>query len=194
MAHSSRTLWTRKLTGKSLPVAQAAPLGLSSKGLSGIILGIDPSLRGTGLALIDVQGDSRSLLYSQRVYLPASKGFFACLGLLSESLETLLKRFHPQHAALEQTIYVQNTRVAQILGAARGALIATLMRHGITSLQEYPPTRIKQAITGSGRASKEQVQRTVQALLSCSALPSLDESDAAATALCHAFCGVVAPV
>jgi len=91
-----------------------------------------------------------------------------------------------RHVALEQTIYVQNFQTAQILGAARGAAIAAAALQGLPVF-EYPPLRVKQAVAGSGRASKEQLARTVMAHLGHSRALAFDEADAAGVALCHAF-------
>jgi crossover junction endodeoxyribonuclease RuvC len=94
---------------------------------------------------------------------------------------------HPvDHVALEKTIYVQNISTAQVLGAARGAAIAAAALAGC-EVFEYPPLRVKQAVVGRGHASKEQVARTVMALLGHGRSLALDESDAAGVALCHAF-------
>ncbi len=91
-----------------------------------------------------------------------------------------------RHVALEQTIYVQNIRTAQILGAARGAAIAAAALQG-KPVFEYPPLRVKQAVVGAGHASKEQMARTVMALLGHGRTLAFDEADAAGVALCHAF-------
>jgi crossover junction endodeoxyribonuclease RuvC len=72
------------------------------------------------------------------------------------------------------------------LGAARGAAIAAVAVAGLT-VYEYPPLRIKQAVVGFGRASKEQVARTVKSLLELQSVLKFDEADAAAVALCHAY-------
>ena len=88
--------------------------------------------------------------------------------------------------AVEQTIYVQNFQTAQILGAVRGAVIAAAAVRGFPVF-EYPPLRIKQAVVGYGRASKEQLARTVVQLLGHEKELDFDEADAAGTALCHAM-------
>jgi crossover junction endodeoxyribonuclease RuvC len=100
--------------------------------------------------------------------------------------EVLARAPGVRHVALEQTIYVQNFQTAQILGAARGAAIAAAALQGLPVF-EYAPMRVKQAVAGTGRASKEQVARTVRALLRHAATLPLDESDAAGVALCHAY-------
>jgi crossover junction endodeoxyribonuclease RuvC len=91
-----------------------------------------------------------------------------------------------RHVALEQTIYVQNFQTAQILGAARGAAIAAVALRGLPVF-EYPPLRVKQAVAGSGRASKEQMARTIRSLLGHARTLAFDEADAAGVAICHAF-------
>jgi crossover junction endodeoxyribonuclease RuvC len=109
-----------------------------------------------------------------------------CLGEIFKTVDTFIATHAPTHAAFEQTIYVQNFQTAQILGAARGAAIAAAAARGLPVF-EYPPLRVKQAVCGFGRASKEQVIRQMTSLLALPAnLPS-DEADATAVALCHAL-------
>ncbi|MEK9983194.1 MAG: crossover junction endodeoxyribonuclease RuvC, partial [Opitutae bacterium] len=91
-----------------------------------------------------------------------------------------------RHVAIEDTIYVQNFQTAQAMGASRGAAIAAAAMRDIPVF-EYAPLRIKQAVVGNGRASKEQVARTVRALLANHELLDYDEADATAAALCHAM-------
>ena len=91
-------------------------------------------------------------------------------------------------ASIEETIYVQNFRTAQAMGASRGAALSVLARLGL-SVEEYAPKRIKMAVTGHGSATKEQVGRMVRSVLGLNHDLPLDESDAAAAALCHAYTG-----
>jgi crossover junction endodeoxyribonuclease RuvC len=91
-----------------------------------------------------------------------------------------------RHVAMEQTIFVQNFQTAQILGAARGAAMAAAALFD-RPIFEYAPLRVKQAVVGAGRASKEQMARTVMALMGHGRPLASDEADAAGVALCHAF-------
>lgn len=190
MARSSvRQLWKAKLEGrlaeKSWP--DAADLIPSRPSYAGRVLGIDPSLRGTGLALVEfVPGRMPVLLRCQTLKIPAKHPMPYCLGEIHRAVSAFLADFEPGHVALEQTIYVQNFQTAQILGAARGAAISAAALRG-KDVFEYPPLRVKQAVSGRGQASKEQVARTVMGLLGHGRTLALDESDAAAVALCHAF-------
>ena len=108
------------------------------------------------------------------------------LAEIHRAVSAFVQDFQIKHVALEQTIYVQNFQTAQILGAARGAAITAVALHDLPVF-EYAPLRVKQAVVGAGRASKEQMARTVMGLLGHGRQLASDEADAAGTALCHAF-------
>jgi crossover junction endodeoxyribonuclease RuvC len=158
----------------------------ASRGAKAIILGIDPSLRGTGLAVIDTRGSTPRLLASLTLKLAPKLAPYECLGQIADAVESLAKQHSVTEAAIEETIYVQNFRTAQAMGASRGAALSVLARLGAT-VREYAPKRIKMAITGHGAASKEQVGRMVKSVFGLDHELPLDESDAAAVALCHAY-------
>ncbi len=190
---SSRSLWTAKLSGKPIPEPKARPASPGTQDIlarreafNGVVLGIDPSLRGTGLALVVFKpGEPAKILDSMTVKNKASLSFAACLGEIARQVTSMLDKAPVASVALEQTIYVQNFQTAQILGAARGAAITPAAMRGLPVF-EYAPKRIKQAATGNGRASKEQVAAMVKAMLGLPEPLPLDEADAAATAICHA--------
>jgi crossover junction endodeoxyribonuclease RuvC len=150
------------------------------------ILGVDPSLRGTGVAVVEFGANRVKLIDSMRINCPAGLTFFQCIGKIFSEIGQLLDEFSVGAAAIEQTVYVQNHRIAHILGAARGAIIAAIVNKNI-GIAEYEPLRVKQAVTGMGRASKEQIRRTVCAIAGIPGDISLDESDAIAVAMCHAW-------
>ena len=153
----------------------------------GVVLGIDPSLRGSGFAVIDYQS-SHNLRVLETVTLKLKPVLtqIECLAAIGHQVEDFIDQHKIDHVAIEETIYVQNFQTAQVLGAARGAAIATAAMHGLPVF-EYAPLRVKQAIVGVGRASKEQVARTIRNLSGLDVGVRFDESDAAAVALCHAF-------
>lgn len=184
---SVRQLWKAHLTGGLAPRQWPEPAGLQRTAFSGRVLGIDPSLRGTGLALLEFAPNRAPVLLRCRTVKVGPKHSMArCLAEIHQAVAEYVGDFSPRHVALEQTIYVQNFQTAQILGAARGAAItaAALQGHEIF---EYAPLRVKQAVVGAGRASKEQMARTVMALLGHGRTLAFDEADAAGVALCHAF-------
>lgn len=194
---SSRSLWTaqilrgsvaRRISPSLRPRAAKTTEREATRGCRAIILGIDPSLRGTGLAVIDARREPFRLLASLTVKAPAKLAAYECLGLIADAAEALATKHGVTYAAIEETIYVQNFRTAQAMGASRGAALSVLARLGI-KVGEYAPKRIKLAVTGHGSASKEQVGRMIGSLLGLTTTLPLDESDAAAVALCHAFTG-----
>jgi crossover junction endodeoxyribonuclease RuvC len=184
-------MWTAKLRGRPVPRRPAATPAqelYQRKPFSGLVLGIDPSLRGTGLALVEFQaGRMPVLVRSRTVRVKASRTMAAALAEIHRTVaEFIAGGAGLRHVALEQTIYVQNFQTAQILGAARGAAIAAAALQALPVF-EYPPLRVKQAVAGSGRASKEQLARAVMSFLGHGRTLAFDEADAAAVALCHAF-------
>ncbi len=191
---SGRQLWADKIGGKSLKRSLADGYRVDKKNFNGKILGIDPSLRGTGLAVVDFVGpERRVLLHSRTVRLQPSISMFECLGQINGNVSEILDTYCIDAVAVEQTIFVQNFQTAQVLGAARGAAIAAAAILG-KPIFEYAPLRVKQAVVGVGRASKEQVARTVMGLIGMADTLEYDESDAAAVAICHAFTHVPDPV
>lgn len=198
MAKSARSLWTAKLIGGGLPSvskkgkarsqANSEVRPSSTRGVRAVIMGIDPSLRGTGLAVIDTRVEPPRLLASLTVKLPPKLAAYECLGRIADEAEKLVRKYAVTQAAIEETIYVQNFRTAQAMGASRGAALSILARLGV-KVGEYAPKRIKMAVTGHGAAKKEQVGRMIQAVLGLPTELPLDESDAVAAALCHAYTG-----
>ncbi len=194
-----RQMWAAKLAGNPVPTAatllraatgrsHAVPSELQRRTpFAGTVLGIDPSLRGTGLALVEfVAGRAPLLLRCQTVRVAACEPMSYALGEIHRAVAAILEGVEVRHVALEQTIFVQNFQTAQILGAARGAAMAAAALRE-RPVFEYAPLRVKQAVVGAGRASKEQMARTVVALLGHGRTLAPDEADAAGVALCHAF-------
>jgi crossover junction endodeoxyribonuclease RuvC len=193
-----RQMWAAKLAGRAVPAAVPLPanasdarrnghVALPRAAFIGLVLGIDPSLRGTGLALVEfTAGRQPVLLRCQTVRVPSKHTMAAALGEIHRAVANFLDGAEVRHVALEQTIFVQNFQTAQILGAARGAAIAAVALRD-RPVFEYPPLRVKQAVVGVGRASKEQMARSVMALLGHGRMLAPDEADAAGVALCHAF-------
>lgn len=186
-SRSTRQLWKDKLAGKKTGGGSPVPPSLVRKRFVGTVLGIDPSLRGTGIAVVAFGKLGQvTLLHSETLKQKASLSMARCLGNICGHVLEVLDTYDIKDIALEQTIYVQNFQTAQILGAARGAAIAAAAMREF-EVYEYPPLRVKQAVVGNGRASKEQVAKTVKGLLGHGAVLAFDESDAAAVALTHAF-------
>lgn len=187
-SRSSRKLWAEHIArgAHKAKAKQPSSVTLGQK-FRGRVLGIDPSLRGSGFAVLDYGADGTArILEAATLKLKPKLSMSECLGAIGNQVDDFLNQHSVDHVAVEQTIYVQNFQTAQILGAARGAAIAAAAMRGLPVF-EYAPLRVKQAVVGKGRASKEQVARTVQNITGMNFELRFDESDAAAVALCHAF-------
>lgn len=185
---SSRKLWAAHLAGGGHKSASRDQTSVTlGKAFRGRVLGIDPSLRGSGFAVLDYSADGTArILEAATLKLHSKLSMPECLGAIGNQVDDFLNQHSVDHVAVEQTIYVQNFQTAQILGAARGAAIGTAAMRGLPVF-EYAPLRVKQAVVGMGRASKEQVARTIRNITGTNFELRFDESDAAAVALCHAF-------
>lgn len=148
------------------------------------LLAIDPSLRGTGYAVIDSEGKAnKALEYGVITNHPKLSQSF-CLVVIHEKITELILRHRPDECAVEGVIFVQSLRTAITLGAARGASILAVAQHGIP-IYEYAPRKVKQAVVGSGAADKKQVAFMIRALLGLTETPSADAADALAIGLAH---------
>lgn len=188
MNKSSRKLWARHLAGdpgKTKALVDPKIL-LRKEPFRGRILGIDPSLRGTGLAVLECEGSSHRLLHSETLKLDRKVSSISCLGKIHEVVAHLISLWQPRHVSCEETIYVQNFKTAQILGAARGAALSAAAIRDVPVF-EYAPLRVKQAVVGFGRASKEQMSNTLAQMLGLPQSLPFDQADALGLALCHAL-------
>ena len=188
MSKSTRKLWAAHIAcGGRQTVKRAQTEVRLGAPFRGRVLGIDPSLRGSGFAVLDYSADGTArILEAATLKIPPKISMAECLGAIGNQVDDFLNQHSIDHVAVEQTIYVQNFQTAQFLGAASGAAIGTAAMRGMRVF-EYAPLRIKQAVVGMGRASKEQVARTIQNITGTNFELRFDESDAAAVALCHAF-------
>lgn len=148
------------------------------------VLGIDASLRNTGVAVVDANNGKERALYFGTIHNAQSVRSSSCLVAIRDQLAKLIREHEPDCCALESVIYVQSHKTAILLGAARGAAILAAAENGLPVF-EYPPTRIKQATVGRGGAGKNQVAFMVRALLGLTETPDNDAADALAIGLTH---------
>lgn len=148
------------------------------------ILAVDPSLRGTGYAVLEELDSSIKCLEYSVIRNPSTLSQERCLLAIHEILISAIKKYKPQALAVEKVIFVQSYATAIILGAARGVAVLAAAQQGL-SIHEYPPKRVKQAIVGRGAASKDQVAFMIRALLGLTETPSSDAADAIAIGLTH---------
>ena len=149
-------------------------------------IGIDPGLRTTGFGVIDVEGQRLTYVASGTIESgDPAKGLPDRLGTLYQGVKEVLETYQPESAAIEEVFLNVNPRSTLMLGQARGAVIAALVSANLP-VSEFSALRVKQAIVGTGRAAKPQVQEMVRRLLRLSRAPGSDASDALGVAICAA--------
>ena len=147
------------------------------------ILGIDPGSRKTGFGVLDFAGDDPTYVASG-VVTSAEGTFPDRLRRIFTAVGEIVEEYRPDVVAIESVFMHKNAGSALKLGQARSAALCATFGFEM-EVHEYAPREIKQAIVGTGAASKEQVQHMVISLLKLDAAPSLDAADALAAALCH---------
>jgi crossover junction endodeoxyribonuclease RuvC len=150
-----------------------------------IILGLDPSLRGTGYGVIRLAKPFPQTLTHGAIPCPANWERSRCLVKIAQTLRDVLKQFRPEVCVVEGLFYAQNLQTALIMGEARGAALATVAQAGL-DIYELAPRKVKQAIVGYGAAQKLAVAKMVQRMLRLPEAPGPDAADALALALAHA--------
>jgi crossover junction endodeoxyribonuclease RuvC len=149
------------------------------------VLGVDPGLTRCGYGA--VRGDGAHLRAEAAGVLttPASAPLPERLAELQRNIRELLAELRPDAVAVERVFFQSNVRTAMSIGQASGIILAEAVAGGC-AVVEYTPTQVKSAVTGSGSADKQQVQRMVQSLLGLATAPRpADAADALALALCH---------
>ena len=147
------------------------------------ILGIDPGSRLTGFGVLDFRGDTPSYVTSGTIR-SVDGGFADRLRRIFESVNDIVGEFGPDVVAIESVFMHKNAGSALKLGHARAAALCATFEYGV-EVYEYAPREIKQAVVGTGSASKEQIQHMIVSLLQLDGTPAPDAADALAAALCH---------
>jgi crossover junction endodeoxyribonuclease RuvC len=151
-----------------------------------IVVGIDPGTAATGYGVVARdRGGAVSLLECGVIRTQSGDPLPARLRQIHEGVVEVLVRHAADVLAVETAFYGRNVRTTVVLGHARAAaMLAAAMRD--LPVAEYSPAEVKNAVTGSGRASKEQMQYMVQQLLRLRTVPEpADAADGVAVALCH---------
>ena len=150
-----------------------------------VILGIDPSLRGTGYGIIRIARPHPLALAHGTISCPPAWERSRCLVKIAATLREVLKHHHPAVCIVEGLFYAQNLQTAIVMGEARGAALAAVAETGI-EIFEIAPRKVKQSIVGYGAAQKSAVAKMVQRMLALPEPPAPDAADALALALAHA--------
>ena len=150
-----------------------------------VILGLDPSLRGTGFGVIRLAKPCPETLAQGTISCSQSWERSRCLVRIVQTLRDVLKEFQPTVCVVEGIFYAQNLQTAMIMGEARGAALSAIGEAGL-EIYELAPRKVKQAIVGYGAAQKIAVAKMVQRMLRLTEIPAPDAADALALALTHA--------
>ncbi|MCP4992778.1 MAG: crossover junction endodeoxyribonuclease RuvC [Gammaproteobacteria bacterium] len=148
------------------------------------ILGIDPGSLVTGYGVIESDGRQTVHIASGCIRV-AGDDFPTRLGAIFEQVAQVVIEHRPDEMAIEQVFVSKNPSSALKLGQARGAAICAGVSNGL-SVAEYTPRMIKQAVVGTGKADKEQVQHMVRLILKLEEKLASDQADALAVAISHA--------
>ena len=152
-----------------------------------VIIGIDPGTSVMGYGIIHIINAKINLLNFGIIHLKKISNHPDKLKKILERLNGLIAEYKPDEMAIEAPFFGKNVQSMLKLGRAQGVAIASCLNHNIP-FEEYSPRRIKQAITGNGNASKEQVSAMLQNLLGFKEDPKyLDATDGLAVAVCHYF-------
>jgi crossover junction endodeoxyribonuclease RuvC len=160
--------------------AMAAPV--DTPPCHSVILGIDPSVRGTGFGVLRLDNRKPTALAHGTVRCPASWTRSRCLAQIARTIREQIGKYQPTVCIVEGLFYAQNFQTALIMGEARGASLVAAAEAGL-EIFEIAPRKVKQAIIGHGAAQKLAVAKMVQRMLNLAETPEADAADALALAL-----------
>ena len=152
------------------------------------VLGIDPGTAACGYGIVATDGGGRLRAVEYGWWETSPRDAPAArLRRIHDEVADLIARHEPEAAALEESYVGADARIALSVGQARGAVLVAAAAAGV-DCAEHAPARVKQTVSGYGRADKEQMQRMVKLILGLDAEPrSSHEADAFAVAICHAL-------
>ena len=150
------------------------------------ILGIDPGVAIVGFGLIETERSAVRMLQYGAINTSAGLPLATRLVQIEQDLTQLIRQFQPDEIAIEELFFNTNITTGIKVAHARGVMLLNAIKR-CGRLYEYTPLQIKQALTGNGRATKQQVQYMVRMVLKLAAPPKPDDAaDALAAAICHA--------
>ena len=152
-----------------------------------LIIGVDPGSYNTGWGIVDAGGSCLKYIDSGVIQPSRNSRLSDKLEMIYLSLEKVVKDFSPDEGSLEDVFFCKNVKSALVLGHARAAALLAMRRGGCERIIQYSPRKIKMSVVGTGGADKKQIQHMVKIILGLKkSFKTEDESDALATAICHA--------
>ncbi|PXF60204.1 MAG: crossover junction endodeoxyribonuclease RuvC [Candidatus Methanogaster sp.] len=149
-----------------------------------MIIGIDPGLAKTGFGIIDDADGIRCVRYGV-ITTPPDARLQIRVRTIFREIQEILNTHKPDELSIERLFFSRNVSSAIEVSHVRGVVLLAAAEYGI-DVFEYTPNQIKQAVTGSGRADKKQMQKMVGVLLGIDEKMPADAADALAAAICHA--------
>ncbi len=150
-----------------------------------ICIGIDPGYAITGIGIIEKIGNKLTPLFYDAITTPKDMPFSKRVHHVYTELCKILTHYQPNEMAIEELFFSKNTKTALLVAQARGSLLIAAEEHGIPCYH-YKPVEVKTAVSGYGRADKNQVQQMTKTLLKLRSIPKPDDvADALAVAICH---------
>lgn len=151
-----------------------------------VVLGIDPGIHRTGFGVLQFEGKEPKLLDFGCIVTEPKANFSLRLTTLAADFSSLLIKWRPSVAILEEIFFSKNVKTAMRVSHARGVILELLEDFGIP-VQEVKPQSVKLALTGYGKADKPQMKKMITLLLGLEKIPSSDDAvDALACALAYA--------
>ena len=152
-----------------------------------LILGVDPGTIVTGFGLVKYENNKLNYVYSGIIRTPKLKEMAPRLEAIYSGLDKIIKLYKPSQFAIETAFYNKNVQSVLKIGYVRGIALLIAQQYKL-EIGEYSPREIKKSVVGNGAATKEQVQFMIKKLMSIKDdFSTMDESDALAIAICHAF-------
>ncbi|MCD8048470.1 MAG: crossover junction endodeoxyribonuclease RuvC [Clostridia bacterium] len=150
-----------------------------------IILGVDPGIAICGTGVIEKTSVGYKPLYYDSIITKAHTPLENRIEIIYNEIVRLIDEYRPDALAAEELFFNNNAKTAFAVGQARGVILLAAKQKGV-SFFEYTPLQVKQALTGYGRADKQQMQHMVKSFLGLSEVPRPDDTaDALAIAICH---------
>ena len=176
----------KRLQGGLRPASPVfASTQLSAAKSHQVVLGVDPSLRGTGYGIIRIAKPYPQTLVHGTISCPPGWEHSRCLLRIAQGLRDVLKQHRPTACVIEGIFFAQNLQTAIIMGEARGASLVCAAEAGL-EIFEIATRKVKLAIVGYGAAQKLAVAKMVQRMLHLAEPPGPDAADALALALTYA--------
>ena len=152
-----------------------------------IIVGFDPGIATLGYGVIKTESRGKPQMIDYGIVsTPKEENLAVRLAMLEKGIKQIIEKFKPDEIAVEELFFAKNVKTGISVAHARGVILLTAIKE-CGKIYEYTPLQIKQALTGYGRAEKNQIQQMVKTMLGLKGIPRPDDAaDALAVALCHA--------